>query len=64
MADTTIAVTVYLDSDTKHEIDRRKRLGFTLNGFIRAAIREHLKKHPAPYDPDDLEAVARAVSHV
>lgn len=60
MAGETIPITLYLDSATKQELDRLKVHGFTLNGFIRAAITEHLKRVPPPIDPENL---SRLVSH-
>lgn len=61
VADTTaIAVTLYLDPETKLRIDSLKPRGFTVNGFIRAAIAEHLKREHVPVlDPESL---ARIVS--
>lgn len=55
-----IAVTLYLDPETKAKIESlRLTVGVTLNGFIRAAIAEHLKRHPAV----DAETLSRIVSH-
>jgi len=41
----TIPVTLYLDAETKQRIEALKEItGGGLNGFIRAAIAEHLKR--------------------
>lgn len=57
----TIPVTLYLDATTKSRIDALKPLGYTLNGFVRAAIAEHLARTPAPIDPESLSRlVSRA----
>ena len=67
MPDTTsttssaVAVTLYLDPATKHRIDSLRPLGYTLNGFIRAALAEHLKRHAAAIT--DPESLSRLVSH-
>ncbi len=60
-ADTTnIAVTIYLDPETKQRIeDLRATVGVSLNGFVRAAIAEHFKRFPAV----DPETLPRLVSH-
>lgn len=57
----TVAVTLYLDPEIKRRIDALKPMGFTLNGFIRAAIGEHLRRHAHLNDP---ETIARHISHV
>lgn len=56
----TIPVTLYLDPATKQRIDSLRPFGYTLNGFIRAAINEHLQRLPATQNPETL---ARNISH-
>jgi predicted DNA-binding protein len=58
MAD-TIPVTLYLSPEQKQRIDALKTHGFTLNGFIRAAIDAHLARFSTQPNPEEL---ARLVS--
>ena len=45
MAEATIPMTIYVDEETKTALDSMKREGFSLTGFVRAAISEKLARH-------------------
>lgn len=55
----TIPVTISLSPEQKQRIDALKSHGFTLSGFIRAAIDAHLARFNTQPNPEEL---ARLIS--